>query len=196
MFLAHSQDCTVETANVEASVIYRTLSLEAKAADVRRAAIDGAVAREGGTVRWRTSEPAGRSYALLELPDGDDAGAIGEACGGAAYDRAVIALAVFPAAAQALPSLLDALGGPGRPAGVLACRPCAGGVVVEWDPARTGAGLVLGLIDVELRRFGGVRTIEVLSPLPAELVARIAAEGLAAPQIEPNKILELRLDRA
>jgi hypothetical protein len=36
----------------------------------------------------------------------------------------------------------------------------------------------------------------VLSPLPPALVARLAAEGLEAPQIEPTRILELRIDGA
>jgi hypothetical protein len=196
MRVAHTQDCTAQTANVEASVIYRTLSFEGNVADAQRAAIGDAVRREGGAVVWRASEPAGRSYALLELPDGRETDAIRAASGATAYDRAVIALAVFPAMAQALPPLREALGGHGRPQGVLACRPCSGGIVVEWDPERTRASVILGLIDVELRRFGSGRVAEVLSPLPAPLVAKVAAEGLEAPEIEPRRILELRIDRA
>ena len=40
MRVAHTQDCTAQTANVEASVIYRTLSFEGNVADAQRAAID------------------------------------------------------------------------------------------------------------------------------------------------------------
>jgi hypothetical protein len=87
------------------------------------------------------------------------------------------------------------LNGPGRPAGILACSPCPGGLVVEWDPARTGASVVLGLVDVELQRFGSGRVCELLAPLSPELAAKLAAEGLAAPEIEPKRILELRIDR-
>jgi hypothetical protein len=112
------------------------------------------------------------------------------------YDGTVIALAVFPEVTEALPKLLGALGGTGRPAGVLACRPCRGGVVVEWDPARTRTSLVLGLIDVELQRFHSGRVSELLSPLTADVAAKLAAEGLLAPEIEPHRILELRIDRA
>lgn len=177
-------------------MVYRTLSLDGSPSDVRRAAIDDAVRREGGSVRWRISEPAGRSYALLELPDGHDAGAVSGACGEEAYDVAVIALAVFPAVAEALPPLVDALGGNGRPAGVLACHAFSGGVVVEWDPERTSAEIVLGTIDVELRRFASGRTAELLAPLPPAIVAKIAACGLQAPQVAPDRILELRTERA
>jgi hypothetical protein len=176
-------------------VFYLTLSFDKDVDGERRAAIDSAVRAVGGSAVWRAREPAGRSYALLELPDGTNADAVRAASGATVYDGAIIALAVFPVVTEALPKLLDALGGPGRPAGVLACRPCQGGVIVEWDPSRTGASLVLGLVDVELQRFGGGRVSEVLSPLPPNLAAKLAAEGLAAPEIEPNRILELRIDR-
>jgi len=196
MRLAHTQDCTVGTANDEATVVYRTLSFEGCVDVAQRAAVDDAVRNAGGTAVWRESKPGGRSYALLALPDRHEADAIRAASEATAYDGAVIALAVFPAVAEALPPLLEALGGPGRPQGVLACRLCAGGLVVEWDPERTSARVVFGIIDAELGRFGGGRTTEVLSPLPPPLVAKIAAEGLQAPQIEPSRILELRIDRA
>ncbi len=178
-------------------MFYRTLSFDGGMDDARRAALDAAVFREGGVVAWRTSRPAGRSYALLELPDRYDQSAVVAAVPEASwYDGAIIALAVFPAVPEALPRLLEALDGPGRPAGVLASRPCAGGVIVEWDPQRVGVRVVLGLVDAELQRFNSGRTAEVLSPLPLELVAAIAAQGLEAPEIEPARILEARIDRA
>jgi hypothetical protein len=132
----------------------------------------------------------------LELPDAYDAGAISFAAGDIAYDRPIIALAVFPAVPEALPRIHDAFAGAGRPAGILACHRCPGGVIVEWDPRVTRADVVLGLVDVELRRFASGRTAELLSPLPDSLVAQVAAEGLDAPQIEPNRILELGIERA
>jgi hypothetical protein len=162
----------------------------------QRAAIDAAVRAAEGRVFWRAHEPAGRSYALLELPAGSSADAIRATPGATVYDGAIIALAVFPEVTEALPKLLDALSGPGRPAGLLACRPCPGGVIVEWDPARTSPAVVLGLIDLELQRFGSGRVAESLSPLPAAVVAKVAAAGLAAPEIVPNRILELRTGRA
>jgi hypothetical protein len=112
------------------------------------------------------------------------------------YETAIIAMAVSPAVPQALPRLYEALGGAGRPAGVLSCRTSAGSVVVEWDPGVSGVDVVMGLIDVELRRFASGRTAEVLAPLPASVIANIAARGLQAPQIQPDRVLELLVDDA
>lgn len=192
----YTQDCTAQTPNDEAYVVYLTLSIDGALDDARRVAIDDAVNREGGTIVWRTSEAAGCSYALLELPDEYDRAAIRAVPGAAAFDGPIIALAVFPAVAEALPALVEALGGPGRPAGVLGCRPCTGGAIVEWDPDVTDPRVVLGLIDVELGRFGSGRVAELLSPMPRALVAKVAASGLHAPQIQPQRILDLRIGRA
>ncbi len=177
-------------------MVYSTLSIDGMLDSKQRAEIDDAVRRAGGTAVWRSSERASRTYALLELPDGYDHAALRAACTGVVYDKAVIALALFPAVSEALPPMLEALGGAGRPAGILACRPCAGGAVVEWDPDITRAAVVLGTADVELRRFASARVAELLSPLPAAVVAKLAAIGLQAPEIEPQRILELRIDRA
>jgi hypothetical protein len=177
-------------------VVYSTLRVDGIIDQERRASVDELVDGAGGTVRWRITATAARTYALLELPQGCDHAAIRAASNGIVYDKAVIALAVFPALAEALPALLDALGGPGRPAGVLSCAQSGDGAVVEWDPDITQAGVIVGLIDVELRRFGCARVAELLSPLPSGLVASIAAAGLQAPQIVSERILELGIDRA
>lgn len=139
---------------------------------------------------WRTSAAARRSYALLAMPDRYDAAAIRAIAAGTLYDKPIIALAVFPALTEALPSLCETLGGAGRPAGVFACVPVPGGVVVEWDPDVTDAAVVLALVDVELLRWQSGRTAELLSPLPRSLVAKVAASGLRAPQIVPERVLE------
>lgn len=158
------------------------------------------VRSHGGTVQWRASERAKRAYASVEIPDG--VGVAADALRAVAqsavtvWDGAVIALAVFPALAEALPPLLDALAGPGRPAGVISCDAIDGGIAVEWDPERTGASVVLGTIDVELSAFACGRTAELLTPLTAAWAARIAAEGLQAPQIAPDRMLETLLERA
>lgn len=186
----------MRTANDNANVVYLTLSVDGTLDERRRSAVEGIVARDGGTAVWRTSEKANRSYALFELPQGRNGEDIRAASGGTVYDGPVIALAVFPLVPQALPPLMDALGGPGRPAGVLECRPCAGGVIVEWDPNVTNARVVIGIVDVELRRFSSGRTAEVISPLPPALAAKIAASGLSAPEITPQRILEMWIDRA
>lgn len=174
---------------------YLTLSVEGSPDDAQRDAIDEIIRRQGGLAVWRSSAPAGRSYALLDVPDEYDAALIRATSGGTVYETAVIALAVFPTVTEALPYLVVALGGPGRPAGVLACRPCAGGLVVEWDPNLSCPELIVGLVNVELRRFGGGRTMELLSPLPVSTIAKIAAQGLETPEITPKRVLELLIDR-
>jgi len=150
----------------------------------------------GGTATWRRSIALDRSYALLELPSATDAAAIAEASGETVYAKPVIALALFPAVPEALSPLVEALAGAGGPAGVLSCASRAGAAIVEWDPEVTATPVIVELIDLELARFRSARIAELLSPLPASLLARIAAEGLQAPQIDPNRILELRIDRA
>jgi len=195
MRFAQTQDCTMKTANVKTSVAYLTLSIEGNPSDAQREAIDGIVHHQGGRATWRTSVAAERSYALLELPGMNEVAAIRAAAAGTVYQTPVIAVAVFPAVPEALPSLLDALGGPGRAAGVLACRTCPGGVVIEWDPEISGLELVRGLVSVELRRCGSGWTTELLSPLPPALVATIAAQGLAAPEITQKRVLEFLIGR-
>jgi hypothetical protein len=171
-------------------VAYLTLSIEGDLDDARRAAIEDTVRRQGGSVLWRTSAAAGRSYALLAMPDRYDAAAVRAIAGGTLYDRPIIALAVFPALAEALPLLCESLAGAGRPAGVVACVPVPRGVVIEWDPSLTDAAVVLALVDVELRRWQSARTAELLSPLPRPVAAKLAATGLRAPQIGPERVLE------
>jgi hypothetical protein len=174
------------------NVVYLTLRIDGSADDEAREAVDALLVNQGGRALWHTSAATGRSYALLELPAPCDV--TGIAAGATVYQTPIIALAVFPAVREALPSLLDALGGPGRPAAILSCEPCTGGVVIEWDPQRASAAVVLGLLDVELRRFDSGRTAELLSPLPPGSIARVAADGLQAPQIAPERVLEMLLD--
>jgi hypothetical protein len=96
---------------------------------------------------------------------------------------------------EALPYLHDALGGEGRPAGVLAVRPCNEGLIVEWDPRISGARIVSGVIDVELRRFASGRRTELLSPLPPPVLATIASDSLQTPELSADRVLELLIDR-
>lgn len=186
----------VMTANDAVNVIYLTLSADGNLDERRRANVEAAVAREEGRTVWRTSETAKRTYGLVELPDARDGSAISTAFGETTYDRPVIALALYPAVTEALPALREALGGPGRPAGVLATHSTVAGEIIEWDPTVTDVRVLMGIIDVELRRFASGHTAELLSPLPPTLVASIAAGGLHAPQVEPARILEMRIDGA
>lgn len=160
-----------------------------------RTGVDAQLAGRGGRAVWRASAATGRSYALVELPAPPDVAGIAAAAGAKIYQTPIIALAVFPEVREALPYLLDALGGTGRPAAMLTCEPCSDGVVIEWDPQRASAGVILGLVDVELRRFNSGRTAELLSPLPAAWVAHIAGDGLQAPQVTPERVLEVLMER-
>jgi hypothetical protein len=175
-------------------VIYATLSMEGDGAP--RAAVEEEVRRAGGTATWRSNAAVQRSYALLELPNAAAAAAIAAVSNGTVYENPVIALALFPRTPEALPPLLEALGGAGRPAGILACGARGDALVVEWDPAVTSARLIVELIDLELARFHSGCAAELLSPLPPSLAASIAADGLQAPQIGPKRVLELRVNDA
>jgi hypothetical protein len=175
------------------NVVYLTLRIDGRLNEEARKLVDALLLDHGGRAAWHTSAATGRSYALLELPALlPELTAI--AADAKVYQTPIIALAVFPEVREALPALLEALGGDGGPAAILTCEPCSGGMVIEWDPQRTSARVVLGLVDVELRRFNSGRTAELLSPLPPASIARIAADGLEAPQIAPERVLEMLLD--
>lgn len=184
----------METTNARWSVAYTTLSIDGMPDERCREEIDDAVRLQGGRATWRAHPEIGRTYALLEIPGDFDTEAIRAVVGAQWYETAVIALAVSPAVPQALPALRQALHGPGRPAGVLACHPFPNGVVVEWDPDVSRVELVLGLIDAELRRFASGRTAEVLAPLPQSAIVKLASEGLRAPEVRLDRVLEVLVD--
>lgn len=175
----------------DVAVDYLTISVDGALDPARKAEIDDAAARHGAKIIWRTNVAANRSYASIGAPSGIAVADIPTAPGDTIYDGPIIALALFPTVPEALPVLLEALAGPGRPEGVLACHAMAGGMIVEWDPQRSAADVMLGTIDVELRRFSSGRTAELLSPLPPEVLAAVAARGLQTPQITTRRILEL-----
>lgn len=166
----------------------------------QRGAFDAALRAVGASAVWRVSSRAQRSYALLRFEADADlpAGVLAAAANGAvAYQSPVIAIAVFPSVAEALPALTGAVCGPGGPAGVRACEPCGdGGAAIDWDLDVTPAAVVLDLVDVELARFGGGRTAELLSPLPPAWVSKIAADGLRAPEVSPGRTLETLVRQA
>jgi hypothetical protein len=179
--------------NDECNVKFQTVSFDHAMSEAERRDVETAVRAHGGSVTWRSSARAARTYGLVRLPKGEMGAPIGSAT---VHDTAIIALAVFPVAAEALPFVRDALAGAGRPSGIVGAANCEGGVVIEWDPLRTSAAAVYDLIDVELRRFGGGRTAELLAPLPEDVVARVSAEGLQAPEIAPDRTLETLVERA
>jgi len=95
-----------------------------------------------------------------------------------------------------LPAIGAAFSGGAGLAGVLDCALQAESVVIEFQPSRTTPALVLNIVDVELRRFRGYRTVTLLNPLPTEILAHIAAGGLQASEIAPDRILETLLEQS
>jgi hypothetical protein len=160
------------------------------------AGLERVVREQGATIALRSNARVKRTYGLLDAGEPATVDAVCAAASATVYDGAIIALAVYPAPAEALPALLDALGGPGRPSGILECAPCQDGLVVEWDPGRASATVIMTLVDVELQRFAATRTAELLTPLPETVVTQICAEGLAAPEMSPERILETLVDKA
>jgi len=159
------------------------------------AAVDFAVRASGADIVWAPRARTGRRYGSIVHPTHELRGALNAIDGVNVRDE-IIAIAVYPSTPEALPAIADALGGAGAPDGVLSCDAVDDAVVVEWDPLRTPASIVYGLIDVELARFHASRVVELLVPLSDALLARIAAEGLRAPDLRADRLLEFQLERS
>ncbi len=175
----------------------RTLRIDAVPGQALQGRIAAALARDGVRVEFGPQHSLSRTYVLVEGPAGADPVDLQQSVPeGRWYGEAIIALAIEPAPADALPRLAQVLGGAGSPAGVLSCDIIGSQLVVEFNPSLTQPALLLRIVDVELRRTHGYRRVELLSPLPVEITARIAADGLHAPEIAPDRILESLLESA
>jgi hypothetical protein len=172
-----------------------TVRTDARLDDSVRASVESAIALQGGTVAWREDAESKRTYGLIELPQ--DAATVRAALQSSiiVFDTAIIALAVSPTVPEALPVLLEAFSGAGRPDGILSCEASNGRLFVEWNPGRTSPELIYALIDAELRRFASGRTAELIAPLPEGVLAQIAAAGLTTPEIASNRVLETLIER-
>jgi hypothetical protein len=95
---------------------------------------------------------------------------------------------VFVADALARASVFEALGGPGRPAGMIACTQTGERIDIRFDDAVTAETLIEDLITVA-RRFVPA---PVLRAPRAERV-RIAARGLSEPDLDESRVLETYL---
>ncbi len=159
-----------------------------------RTAVGEIVERHGGSVRWQCSRRFDRAFASVDLREESGVAALRAATGATVYDATIIALAVSPTLPEALPALEEALAGTGRPAGVVFADVRDGALCVAWDLAQTDAGVVMAAVDAELRRFAAARTVELLSPLPLAAMTAIVAEGLNAPEIAPDRVLEALIE--
>lgn len=172
----------------------RTVRIDA-ANDVQRRAAAAALSQAGVHVRW--GERTTRLYGLVLGSAAEDPDGVRQRLPAVRwYDEAIIALAIEPSPSDALPQLAAAIGGAGAPAGMLDCAIERQTLFVEMRPSITHPRLILDLVDAELRRFGGTRRIRSLAPLPPDAVARIAAQGLQAPDIGEDRVLEVLLERA
>jgi hypothetical protein len=170
-----------------------TLRSERPLDDSARATVDAAIAAAGGSVAWRTHAGTGRTYGLVELPAGTPSVPADVRDHVTVFQAPIIALAVSLTVPEAIPAVLEAFAGDGRPDGVLFCGATRGGVILEWDPARTAVAAVFALLDVELQRFACGRTAELLAAVPEAIAARIAAEGLRTPEVAGGRVLETLL---
>jgi hypothetical protein len=159
--------------------------------DAETGAVQAACSRLGASVRW---ERPGfeRRYALIESADDRVRNELARARA-TIFPGPVIALAVSPTVPEALPPLLAALGGAGRPAGVYSCERHAGAAIVEWDLERTPWETIEAAIDAECGVYRSGRVNDLLTPLPVAWWTALAAYGLHAPEIVPERVLEVQL---
>jgi len=163
-----------------------------------RKAVEAGVNSRGGTIEWREQARLGRTYGLAGLPRPADLEWLAAALPGEALvrDAEIVALEIAPSEPQAVAALAHALGGEGRPVGVVDCAMAAGAVAIEWNVATTAPALLLASVDVELARWNCSRRTELLCPLPHHVATRIAAQGLQSPEIAEDRVLETLVERA
>jgi hypothetical protein len=172
-----------------------TLRFQPEPSDAELRAVERAIRDLGAHITWQHATACKRMYGLVEGASPACVAALRELTVATVFDRPVIALAVFPSVPEALPPLMHALGGPGRPAGVVACDACpGGGMILEWDLDTTAVDTVMDLIDIEIERFHARRTNALLTPLPLGWWTTIAGNGLRAPEITPERVLEEQLE--
>lgn len=149
----------------------------------------------GASVNFVVTKRFAVTYGIIEANDWPDRDAVLQHFPDASlYDCAIIALAIEPQAPDALPFLQNAIGGAGRPGGVLDCRRIDSAILIDFRPEVTSPHLLFSLIDIELARFGAAgRATTLLTPLPLELATRVAAEGLHAVELTAERILEVLL---
>jgi len=169
---------------------YRTIP-----SDTERSAVDAAVRRHGAGIAWKDHAALSRSYALVEEANVDCAAEVAAQASAEIIESPIIALAVSPAAPKALPMLARAFGGPGAQAGVILGETVGGAAIVEWNMERTPVAVVLSLIDLELSRVRCGRGTQLRAPMPQLWWTRIASDGLHAPEIAPDRVLEHLLDQ-
>jgi hypothetical protein len=170
-----------------------SVRFEGVLAESERAAAIVAWDSVGATVSsWATSR-AGRTYALLHLASDADLERVRRTPAARVDEPPLVVLEVAPRDPDRIPALLDALGGPGGPAGVLWAAAYGDGLALELDERVTPLRLVVDVIDAELAPSPGRRITPLLRLSDATATA-FAAATLAAPEIDPERLIETHLD--
>lgn len=154
-----------------------------------RDAATRAIVSAGATVTsWNACEA--RTYATVSLAG--DVSALRDAVDGIVDEPPLLVVRVTPTAPRFVAALAHALGGSGRPAGVVAAHRSASDVVVECDPRVTSLATLVALVDCELVTAPG-RRIEPLVGIDDATLVAFAAVVLGEPDLEPSRLLEPHL---
>ncbi|HEY0799089.1 MAG TPA: hypothetical protein VGD50_08050 [Candidatus Baltobacteraceae bacterium] len=131
-----------------------------------------------------------RTYGLLELDEQADIRAIAHELRAARVDEpALVVLEITPDHGHRLGPLLGALGGSGKPAGIVEAIPCGRSLVLELDETKSPLSLVLDLVDIELQTAPGRRIVPLL-PLSDRTLATLARDLLVDPALDITRIIE------
>jgi hypothetical protein len=142
---------------------------------------------------WGITRSFSRTYVRCEAAAGAEVAiALSSGAGAARIDTPpLVVLEIIPAGGAGLAALGEALGGPGRPRGIVSCERAASALIVEVDADVSSLDLVVALADAELR--GRPRRIVPILPLEDEVLARFAALRLGAREFGANRLIETHL---
>ncbi|MHB8461712.1 MAG: hypothetical protein ACYDA1_03605 [Vulcanimicrobiaceae bacterium] len=108
-----------------------------------------------------------------------------------------IELSLRVAPPQAASQVYHALAGPGGLGFISAATHDDGKIELTCDESRFSARLLRATIDASLLSSPGAHaTITLHEPLSDEMLARIAAEGLQAPELTADRMIEVQLAKA
>jgi hypothetical protein len=170
---------------------FASVTYDSELAPDERAAASQELASAGAApTSWICA--AGRTYASVAFRSG--ARFAHERLPGARCDEPALAvLRVTPLAPRGLAPLHRALGGPGRPAGIVDVRADGPALIVELETTRTPLALVVAAIDAELGSSPG-RTIEPLLPLDDATLTAFVATQLGEPALDVSRLVETHLE--
>jgi hypothetical protein len=145
----------------------------------------------GEVVSWNPRPDLRRTYGLLAVPPECDAAALLRALHAHVRlnDPALVVLEVIPDRLRCLAALQHALGGAGRPVGIVDVVRTDNSLLLELDAACTPLSLVVDTIDVELEQAPGRRVVFLLPPDDAVL-AGFARDLLNDPALDASRLIE------